>query len=120
MQFIKGGFSFHLKSKFDVWERSFNESQISAEEKFISCVRYIEENPIRRGLASTGQDYPFCSAARRALDPMPTHLRELKSGPKGPESQASVRSLKASPPSVLRSGLAPSTRSLANYRCVFC
>ncbi|MGB6111340.1 MAG: transposase [Acidobacteriaceae bacterium] len=75
MQCIKGGFSFRLKSKFDVWERSFNESQISAEEKFTSCVRYIEENPIRRGLASTPHDYPFCSAACHGLDPMPTHLR---------------------------------------------
>ena len=26
MQFIKGGFSFRLKSKLDVWMRSFNES----------------------------------------------------------------------------------------------
>src|ERR1700675_2167864 len=40
MQFIKGGFSFRLKSKRDVWMRSFNESQISTEEKFTSCVRY--------------------------------------------------------------------------------
>jgi len=35
LQFIKGGFSFRLKSKFDVWMRSFNESQIMSEEKFI-------------------------------------------------------------------------------------
>jgi len=34
MQFIKGGFSFRLKSKHDVWERSFNESQISSQEKY--------------------------------------------------------------------------------------
>src|ERR1035437_5983792 len=53
MQFIKGGFSFRLNSKLDVWMRSFNESQISTEEKFMSCVRYIEENPVRRGLAAT-------------------------------------------------------------------
>jgi putative transposase len=78
MQFIKGGFSFRVKSKFDVWERSFNESQIPSEEKFSSCVRYIEENPIRRGLASTSQDYPFCSAASHTLDPMPIHLRGAK------------------------------------------
>src|ERR1035437_5895167 len=52
MQFIKGGFSFRLKSKHDVWMRSFNESQMSNEEKFLSCLRYIEENPVRRGFAS--------------------------------------------------------------------
>src|ERR1039457_2226810 len=64
VQFIKGGFSFRLKSKHDVWERSFNESQISTEEKFVSCVRYIEENPVRRGLVTTAQAYPFSSAGR--------------------------------------------------------
>ena len=75
MQYIKGGFSFRLKSKLDVWTRSFNESQIMSEEKFIGCVRYIEENPVRRGLVPTAEAYPFCSAARSRLDPMPLHLR---------------------------------------------
>jgi putative transposase len=75
MQFIKGGFSFRLKSKFDVWMRSFNESQISTKEKFMSCVRYIEENPVRRGLTSTPQAYPHSSAAHGRLDPMPLHLQ---------------------------------------------
>jgi putative transposase len=78
MQFIKGGFSFRLKSKHDVWERSFNESQISTEEKFLSCVRYIEENPVRRGLASMPEDYHFGSAALGQMDPMPAHLRGQK------------------------------------------
>jgi putative transposase len=75
MQFIKGGFSFRLKSKHDVWMRSFNESQIMTEEKFISCARYIEENPVRRGLVSTPGDYHFSSAVCGRLDPMPLHMR---------------------------------------------
>ena len=76
MQFIKGGFSFRLKSKQDVWTRSFNESQIMSREKFLSCVRHIEENPVRRGLAATVQAYPFSSAGCGPLDPMPIHLRD--------------------------------------------
>ena len=75
VQFMKGGFSFRLKSKLDVWMRSFNESQIMNNEKFVSCVRYIEENPVRRGLVLTPEAYPFSSAARGPLDPMPLHLR---------------------------------------------
>jgi putative transposase len=75
MQFIKGGFSFRLKSKLDVWIRSFNESQVSTEEKFMSCVRYIEDNPVWRGLVATPEAYPFNSAARGPLDPMPVHLQ---------------------------------------------
>jgi putative transposase len=75
MQFIKGGFSFRLKSKHDVWMRSFNESQISTEEKFLNCARYVEENPVRRGLVTRAEDYCFSSAARGRLDAMPVHLK---------------------------------------------
>jgi putative transposase len=78
VQFIKGGFSFRLRRKHDVWMRSFNESQIATEEKFMSCVRYIEENPVRRGLAAAPEDYRFCSAVRGRLDAMPLHLRGNK------------------------------------------
>jgi putative transposase len=74
MQFIKGGFSFRFKSKLDVWMRSFNESQIGTKEKFMNCVLYIEENPVRRGIVSTPQAHPFSSATRGPLDPMPLHL----------------------------------------------
>ena len=75
LQFIKGRFSFRLKSKLDVWTRSFNESQIMTKQKFIQCVSYIEGNPVRRGLVSTPQAHPFGSAACRPLDPMPLHLQ---------------------------------------------
>jgi len=74
VQFIKGGFSFRLKSKTDVWMRSFNESQISNEENFQSHVRYIEENPVRRGLVKEPRAYPFSSASH-PCDPMPVHFR---------------------------------------------
>jgi putative transposase len=75
MQFIKGGFSFRLKSKLDVWERGFNESQILSAEKFRSVARYIEENPVRRGLAPTPEEFPYSSAAWAIADPMPAHMR---------------------------------------------
>ena len=75
MQFIKGGFSFRLKSKQDVWTRSFNQTQTLSAEKFISCVRYIHENPVRKQLASNPEDFEFTSASRHGLNPMPAHLR---------------------------------------------
>ncbi len=78
MQFIKGGFSFRLKSKHDVWMRSFNESQISTEEKFLGCARYIEENPVRGKLVPTPEDYRFSSAVHGRLDSMPLHLEGKK------------------------------------------
>ena len=74
MQFIKGGFSFRLKSRQDVKMRSFNETQIMTNEKFIRCVSYIEDNPIRRGLALAPGMYSFSSAAGGPFDAMPLHL----------------------------------------------
>jgi len=74
MQFIKGGFSFRLRSKQDVWMRSFNETQIMTEDKFVRCSLYIENNPARRGLALTPDLYPFSSAVCGPLDAMPMHL----------------------------------------------
>jgi len=78
VQLIKGGFSFRLKSKLDVWMRGFNESQVLMEEKFISCVRYIEENPVRRLLVKTPEAFPFSSAAGGVMDPMPVYMQSNK------------------------------------------
>lgn len=86
VQFIKGGFSFRskskpdvtskpdVKSKLDVWTKGFNQTQILTESKFTNCVRYIEQNPVRRGLAPTPEAHPFSSGACGPLDPMPHHL----------------------------------------------
>jgi len=76
LQFIKGGFSFRLKSKHDEWMRSFNESQVVSEEKFINSLHYIEANPVRRGLAATPNEYRFSSATCGPLDPMPSHFAQ--------------------------------------------
>jgi putative transposase len=74
MQYIKGGFSFRLKSRSEVWMRSFNESQIQTANKFRNCVRYIEENPVRRGLVLTAEAYPYSSAKQGQWDPIPVHF----------------------------------------------
>jgi len=74
MQFIKGGLSFRLKSKLDVWMRSFSETQIMTKEKFVRCALYIENNPVRRGLALAPEMYPFSSAVGGPFDAMPLHL----------------------------------------------
>ena len=75
IQFIKGGFSFRLKSKLEVWERGFNESQILTPKKYTACRSYIEMNPVRKRLVNTPEDYPYSSATADELDETPTHLR---------------------------------------------
>ena len=51
MQFIKGGFSFKLKSAYDVWERSFKEHRIKNKQDYEHHKTYIEQNPIRANSA---------------------------------------------------------------------
>jgi putative transposase len=80
VQFIKGGFSFRLKSKREVWERSFNEVQIRSAEKFDACKRYIEENPLRAGLVKSAAEYAFSSASLGEVDGLPEHFGQLARG----------------------------------------
>jgi putative transposase len=75
MQFIKGGFSFRLKSKFGVWMRSYNEAQIRTSEKFLACRAYIENNPVRKCMCDAPADYAFSSASDDRADPASIYLR---------------------------------------------
>jgi putative transposase len=76
VQFIKGGFSFRLKSKRDVWERSYNEEQILERAKFEACKKYIEENPMKAGMCTRSEEYLFSSAREEwGVDPMPAHFK---------------------------------------------
>jgi putative transposase len=75
MQFIKGGFSFRLRSKREVWMRSFNQTQILSGQKFAATLEYIEQNPVRRGLVQTAAEYAYGSANWPTSDPMPVHFR---------------------------------------------
>jgi putative transposase len=75
VQFIKGGFSFRHKGGRDIWERSFNESQIRSWDKFEACRRYIEQNPLRAGLDASEGEYVFSSAHWPGrVDPIPEHF----------------------------------------------
>ena len=76
MQFIKGGFSFRLKSKLDVWERSFAEHRIKDAQDYRNHLQYLEQNPVRAGLSATAVQFPFSSASNRLwISEPPTHLQ---------------------------------------------
>jgi putative transposase len=74
MQYIKGGFSFQLKSAFDVWERSFKEHRIKDGQDYTHHLRYIEQNPVRANLSPTAQEFPYSSASSQQIDPKPRVL----------------------------------------------
>jgi putative transposase len=75
MQYIKGGFSFRLKSKIDVWERSYDSRRITDRYDYTTHLTYIHQNPIRANLTIHPELYPHSSAnPTHASDPPPTHL----------------------------------------------
>jgi putative transposase len=70
VQFIKGGFSFRLKSNLPVWQGSFTNHRIRDDEDFEHHREYIRMNPVRAGLVRKPQDYPHSSATGKfVLDP---------------------------------------------------
>jgi putative transposase len=74
MQFIKGTFSFRLKSKLDVWERSYTNHRINAHD-YSTHLTYIHQNPIRADLTTQPELYLHSSAnSNHKSDPTPTHL----------------------------------------------
>ena len=75
MQYIKGAFSFRLKSKLDVWERSFTNHRITDAHDYTTHLTYIHQNLIRANLASEPSLYPHSSAnPNHPPDTSPTHF----------------------------------------------
>ena len=73
VQYIKGGFSYRLKKEFgyagEVWQRGFSDVRVEDRESFLRHREYIAQNPVRRGLVSSPEEYPYCFthlAARKA------------------------------------------------------
>jgi putative transposase len=91
VQLIKGGSSHKIGKRpgmrFPVWHAGFTEHQIRDQRDFDLHVRYIDENPVKAGLAEKAEDYPYGSAIGRfALDPWPQ-----ASGAKAPREDSSLR-----------------------------
>jgi putative transposase len=90
LQLIKGGSS-HAIGKtmglsFPIWHAGFTEHQVRDQRDFDLHVKYIDENPVKAGLAATPKEYPLGSAAERyTLDPWPA-----ASGAKAPDKPISV------------------------------
>lgn len=76
VQFVKGGFSFRLKSHGRVWQPGFTNHRIQDSEDFERHREYIRMNPVRAGLAGRAEDYPYSSASGKfVLDPIPLELK---------------------------------------------
>jgi putative transposase len=84
MQLIKGGFSFrlnkNLKVKQEVWQPSFLDRRVRDSLEYQRFKDYIRQNPVKRFLAKTPEDYIYSSANTSfQLDPVPQWLKPLSS-----------------------------------------
>jgi len=64
MQFIKGGFSYRLRKELgyegEVWQPGFSEVRVEDRQSFLRHRHYIEENPVKAGLADSAGTFPYC------------------------------------------------------------
>jgi putative transposase len=82
MQLIKGGFSFqlnkNLRVKRDTWQPSFLDRRIRDSLEYQKFKDYIWQNPVKRFLARTPEEYPYSSANPLfKLDPVPQRLKPI-------------------------------------------
>jgi len=66
MQLIKGSFSFRagkeLGFRGEIWQRGYSDEQVLDERSFQQHREYIDNNPVKAGLASRPEEYPFGTA----------------------------------------------------------
>ncbi len=69
VQYLKGGFSFRAKKELailrEIWQPKYHDRRIRDKEECAAFIRYLEENPVKRGLVETASEFPFSSANRR-------------------------------------------------------
>jgi|SRR5579859_1243685 len=66
MQFIKGGFSYRAKKELnfqgEIWQRGYSDVRVMDVHSLRNHREYIELNPVKAGLASSAEEFPFGSA----------------------------------------------------------
>jgi putative transposase len=68
---IAAGYAHHLATAYghadSVWEEAYDASPVHARRHLLACMRYIEENPVRAGLAAHPGAYAWSSYRANAL-----------------------------------------------------
>jgi putative transposase len=66
LQLIKGGYSFRRNKELgltgEIWPPGFSEVRVLDRKSFLAHKKYIDENPVKAGLAKSAEEYPYCSA----------------------------------------------------------
>jgi putative transposase len=78
VQYIKGGFSYRAKKELsfngEIWQTSFYDRRVRDADEYARFRHYIQMNPVRRGLVTLPEEFPF-SSARLTLDEIPQWLK---------------------------------------------
>ena len=80
MQFIKGGFSFEAGKAFgmrgSIWQKSYLDRRVRDAAECERYQKYIEQNPVKAGLASVAEDYRYSSLNPQfQMDELPQRLK---------------------------------------------
>jgi putative transposase len=66
MQLIKGSFSFRANKELgfrgEIWQRGYSDVRILNDQSFQQHREYIENNPVKAGLANSPEEYQFGTA----------------------------------------------------------
>ena len=80
-----------------LWEGRYKATLIDSEAYLLTCMRYIELNPVRANMVDHPSDYPWSSYLYNALgnanEWVSPHLEYLRLGKKGEARQAAYRQL---------------------------
>jgi len=80
MQLIKGGYSYRLSKELRVhreaWQRGYSDHRVRDSSDYGIHLSYIANNPVKRGLCSSPELFPYSSASGKfELDPVPQWLK---------------------------------------------
>ena len=83
MQLIKGGFSYRARKELgyrgDIWEHSFHDRRVRDVLEYERFREYIHQNPVKRGMATVAEHYPYSSATGvLPLDELPQWIKPVK------------------------------------------
>jgi putative transposase len=64
----RSGYAFSRKYHRRLWQPSYFDRVLRDDDSVIAVVRYIVENPIRRGYVKSADEYPFSGSDRYTMD----------------------------------------------------
>jgi putative transposase len=80
IQLIKGGFSYRARKELgfggEIWQPSYYDRRVRDVEEYINFKYYMRQNPVKRGVVKTPEEYTYSSAYPGfVMDAIPERLK---------------------------------------------